>query len=72
MAGSLHGAILQLVKRREVIQDPERSPHRRKHEVFLMDPDIGHWSHRQVELKRLPMGPIIEGDEDAELRAGIK
>ena len=60
------------MKRRKIIENPERATVGRDNEILLLDHHIGNLNDRQVQLKRLPIVSIIEGNVHAELSASIK
>src|SRR5205814_1499312 len=59
-------------QRRHIVHDPERSSHRRHHEVAVMDFDVGDWRRRKIHLQRLPVLALIEGDVRALQRSGVE
>ena len=61
-----------LLQRQHVVHDEEPAPHRREHEVAVVDADVGHRRDRQVLLERLPVGAVVERDEEAELGARVE
>ena len=65
-------ALVDLVQRRQIVEDPKASSHRGHHEIFVDDFQIRDRRDRQVQLKRLPVLAVVEGDEHPELGAGIK
>ena len=62
---------IQLPQRRHVIQNPEGAALGREDQVVVRHPHSGDRRDRKVELKRLPVPPVVEGDEDAELGPGV-
>ena len=65
-------ACVDLVQRRQVIEDPEASIHGRHDEVFVDHLEVGNRRHRKIELKRLPAFTVVERDEHPELGTGVK
>ncbi len=63
---------IELSDRSEVVHDPEAPAHRGKDQVSSMELDVRDWSGGQVLLKRLPVGPIVEGDIHPEFGAGVQ
>jgi hypothetical protein len=39
-------------------------------QIVLMNREVAHRRHRQIELKRLPCSAVVERHEDTTLRAG--
>src|SRR5262249_25516894 len=64
-----HGVVgerlVPLLKRREVVEDPERSSLRRGDQVVVLDREVGDRDDREVALKSFPMGAAVEGDVEA-------
>src|SRR5437660_1025626 len=58
---------IELMQRREVVEDPERAALGRDDQVLVVHPDVVDGHVRQVELERLPVPAIVEGEEHAEL-----
>ncbi len=72
----VHGLVPEvlggLADDREIVEDPEAAPLRRGDEVVLADGQVGDWHGRQVQVERLPVVAVVEGDEHAALGAGIQ
>ena len=64
--------VRQLVERGQVVEDPEGTALRREHQVLLVDDQVGDGGHREVELERLPVRAVVEGDEHAVLGGGVE
>ena len=63
---------VHLTQRTHVIHDPESTAMCGDHEIIAVHVDVAHGGDGQALLQRLPMRAIVEGDVDAELRAGIE
>ena len=61
-----------LPQRRDVVENPESAPVRRDEQVVTMNGDVADGSNRQIQLQRLPVIAIVEGNIDAQLRPGKK
>src|SRR6202790_810897 len=61
---------VELAKRRNVVENPERTPVRADDEIVAVDREVAHRRMRQIELHRLPVVAIIEGDVHGGFRAG--
>src|SRR5262249_37354683 len=68
----LRDARRQLTQRRDVVHDPERSPHRRDDEIAVVHLDVGDGRRREILLQRLPVFTLIERDVRAFERAGVQ
>ena len=62
---------LDLLERRQIVENPESAPLRRDHEVLMRHLDIGDRRHRQVHLERLPVPAVIERNVNAEFRSRV-
>src|SRR2546425_10414514 len=62
----------QLLERRQVVEDPERSAVRSRDEGVVVDRKVAHRRGRQAELQRLPVIPLVEGDGDTQLGPGVQ
>ena len=65
-----HHAGLHLAERGDVVENPHPPSVRSCHQVMPLDPQVAHRRGRQVELQRLPVITVVEGDVHAVLRAG--
>ena len=59
-----------LSQRRDIVEHPEAASMRRDDQIVFVNREIAHRGCRQIELQRLPMIAIIEGNEDGALGAG--
>jgi hypothetical protein len=59
-----------LTQRGDVVENPERTPMRRYHQVIAMNREITHRADWQIELQSLPMIPIIERHVDSKFSTG--
>ena len=59
----------QLMKRRDVVEDPERPSLRGGDEIVVLDRQVGDRYDRQIELQRLPLRAVVQRVVDAGLRA---
>ena len=66
------GLRVELTERRQIVQHPERTPVRRDHEIVIFNDKIMNRCYRQIQLQWLPMGAIIERNNNAELGSGVK
>src|SRR4029453_19589775 len=71
-ARRLRHARRQLPQRRDIVHDPERPPHRRRHEVAMVHLDVGHRRRGEVLLQRLPVLALIERHVGALQRTGVE
>src|SRR5206468_9281179 len=62
----------QLLQRRQVIENPERSAVRRGDEVVVLDYQVVNWHNGEVTLQRLPARAVVKGYVYAELAAGVE
>ncbi len=51
---------VHLPQRRHIIEHPKRSTERRDHQIVLMHHQVAHRRHRQTQLQRLPVVPVIK------------
>src|SRR5229473_2510937 len=63
---------VDLAQRRNVIQDPKGAAVRGDHQIVVMHDEVADRSSGHIEPQRLPGIAIIEGDVDAQFRAGIE
>ena len=70
--GRLRHAGRDLPQRRDVVQDPERAPHRRRDEIAVVDLEVGDRRRRQILLQRLPVLALVERHVRALQRAGVE
>src|SRR5262249_59319491 len=64
--------VLVVMERRQVVENPERPALRRNNEVLVLDDEIGDRCRRQVELERLPVRAVVEGNVEARLRSRVE
>ena len=64
--------VRQLVERRQVVQDPEGTALGGQDQILLVDHQVGDRRHREVELQRLPVPPVVERDEHPVFGAGVE
>src|SRR3970282_2540198 len=66
--------VIDLLQRRDVVEDPERAARGRDDQVvrLLVDPEVRHRRHRKVELERVPALAVVARDEDPELRSHVE
>ena len=67
-----YGLRRQFSKRGDVVQDPERAPVGREHQIALGHDEIGDRRDGHVQLQRLPAAAVVERDVHAELAAGVE
>ena len=63
---------LQLAQGTDPIEDPEASSMRGDDQVVAMDHQVAHGDRREVELERLPVVPVVEGDVHAEFGGRVQ
>ena len=56
----LRDLVRVLPQRRDIIENPERASMGRNHQIVVLDDQIVHRRRRQIQLKRLPLRPIVE------------
>src|SRR5467141_3079378 len=61
---------VQLPQRRDIIQNPERAAVRGDNKIVAMNREIAHRSVRQIQLQRLPIVSIVEGNVHGAFRSG--
>src|SRR5207245_2394508 len=61
-----------LPKRADIVEHPERTAMRGHHEIVVMNNHVVNRRARQMELERLPIRAIVEGNPDACFRTGVK
>ena len=61
-----------LAQRTNVVENPERAAMRRGDKVIVLHRQVVNRRGRQVELQRLPMCPVVDGEIHSGLRAGIE
>ena len=72
-ARSVAPACRELPQRRDVIQDPVRTPVRGRHHVAVLQFEVAHRRDRQVEAQRVPALPVVEAHPHAApLRTGVE
>ena len=60
----------ELAQRRNIVENPERAAVRGHNQIVLVNPQIAHGGVRQVELERLPVVAVVEGDPHAGFGSG--
>jgi len=63
---------IDLTQRRHVIEYPERSAVRRYHQIVAVNYEIADRYGWKIELQRLPVVAVVEGDEHAGFGAGLE
>jgi len=66
-AGGFCNLFVQLPKRSDVIQDPERAAVRGDNQVVAVNGQIAHRGVRQIQLQQLPGVAIVKGNIDRSL-----
>ena len=61
---------VNLPQRRDVVEDPEPAPVRRRDEIVVLDDDVPHGRRRHVQPQRLPVSAVVERDIDRALGGG--
>ncbi len=61
---------IDLAKRGDVIEDPERTAMGADDDVVIVNDEIADRGGRHVEPQGVPVVAVIEGDEDGPFRAG--
>src|SRR5260370_11197296 len=56
----------------KVVQNPERAAVRGNHQIVVVDDHVVDGHRRQIELQRLPVRAIVEGNPNAGFGAGVK
>src|SRR5205807_7798399 len=69
VSARFHYLITELTKWCDVVKHPEAATVCADDQIIFVNDEITHGHWRQIELQRLPMVSIIEGNEDAKLRA---
>ncbi len=64
-----HGVGGELAQRRDVVENPERAPVCRCHQVAVLDGQIVDRHNRQVAAQPLPVGAVVEGHPHTALGA---
>jgi hypothetical protein len=62
--------LFQLAQGRDVVEYPERTTVRGDDEVVVLNPEVAHGCVGQVELERLPVVAVVEGEPDGGFGAG--
>src|SRR5260370_29643834 len=62
----------QLAQRSNVVQNPKRAPVRADDQIIAMNGEVAHGGVGQVELQRLPVIAVIEGNKYRALRTRKK
>ena len=65
-------ALRGLSQRRDVVENPEGAPVGGDHEIIAVHGQIAHRSDGKIQLQRLPVVALVEGDFDAKLGAGVE
>jgi len=61
-----------LPQRRQVVQNPERAPVRRRDQVVVFHFQIVHRHGRQVLLQRFPVRAVVERHQHSRLRPRVE
>ena len=69
----LRGALARhLSQRRDVVENPERTPVSSDDQVVFVDPQIAHGCMRQIQLQRLPMIAVVKRNPHRVFGSGKK
>ena len=71
-AAEVRHLIVQLMQRRQVVENPEAAALRREHQILVRHLDVGDRRDGQVQLEGLPVRAVVERDVHAELGAGVE
>ena len=69
MSGVLRHGVTVLFERRDVVEHPEAAAVRGHNQVVVLHHEVVHRRERQIQLHRLPLLAIVEGNENAGLSA---
>src|SRR5271155_1551249 len=70
--GLLLHLVAELAQWADVIQDPKRASVCGDDEIVVLHYEIVHWSRRQIQFERPPIGAVVERNVNAILRARVK
>ena len=72
LRGIVRGSVVELVKRRQVVQDPERAPMGRDDHLDVLDDQVVDRRDRQVAAEPMPASAVVERNVDARLGPAIE
>ncbi len=66
----LRNGIVVLPQRADVVENPESAAVRRNDQIIVLDDQVVHRRHGQIQLQRLPFPAVVKRYINALLRSG--